>query len=561
MAEYKIDVLNPVRRLARLLRLERKEIGHIYFYASLSGFIYLTLPLGIQAIVGILFGGVVTTSLAILIAVVVGGVLLNGVVQVMQLRITERIQQRIFTYFALEYSYRIPKMDMVKLDAYFLPELVNRFLDTASVQKGISKVLIDIPTVSIQILFGLILLSLYHPVFVAFSVLLIVIIWLLIRYAGPAGIKSSIQESNYKYEVAYWLEEVARTVRTLKFTGTTRFPVEKTDHLLNGYLDAREAHFRVLVVQYWGFIAFKVIVTATLLILGSFLLIGQQINLGQFIAAEIVIILVLNSVEKLITSLESIYDLLTALEKTGKVLDSPLERDEGLEIEEICSGKGMNIRLENLSLSYPDSDGFVLHGVNLDIPSGSKVCISGSQGAGKSSLLRLLAGEFSAYSGNVLINSYPLSNINLIGYRKRLGIVLARTDLFPGTILENICLGEEIPLHEVLELAERLKLLSFIQSKAEGLQHKIESQGRKLPKGIIARILLCRALIRKPRLLLIEDCWSDLDEVSKEIITHSLLNLPSETILIVSSNDQNFAARCDIRAELDAGILSIIQKP
>lgn len=555
MAQYESNPYRPLKRLGKLLRLERREILHIYFFAGLSGIIYLSLPLGIQAIMGLLFGGVLSTSLIVLISLVVAGVLLNGILQVMQMRITEKIQQRIFTFFALEFSYRIPRMDLMKIDRYFLPELTNRFFDTPAIQKGISKVLIEIPTASIQIIFGLILLSLYHPVFIAFSLLLVACIALIIRLTGPSGIETSLKESNYKYEVAHWLEEVARTVRTLKFTGSIRFPLQKTDKLLNSYLDARDAHFRILLVQYWGFIAFKVIITAALLILGSVLLIDQKINLGQFVAAEIVIIMVLNSVEKLINSLEVIYDLLTSLEKTGKVLDSELEKSGSMRTAEICQASGLEIELDQVAYHFPDNSNPTLHQLNLKVEAGQKVCISGKQGAGKSTLLRLLAGEFSDLKGNFLINRFPIGNLDLQDFRKNIGIVMSKADLFPGTLAENIMMGDEIPPNDIMHQATLLGLNTFIESSKNGLNTYIETQGRKLPKSTIARILLCRALVRKPKLLLIEDCWSNLDSESKSTILNCLLHHTPGITLIASSNDPEFKAHCNENYVLENGRL------
>ncbi len=142
--------------------------------------------------------------------------------------------------------------------------------------------------------------------------------------------ETSLRESQYKYGVAGWLEELARVVRSFKFSKGTLLNMKQTDNLVTGYLDARTCHFRILIFQYWALISFKVVITAAMLIVGSYLLINQQLNLGQFIAAEIVILLVLNSVEKLIINLDKVYDVLTSVEKLSKVTDKPLDQDGGI---------------------------------------------------------------------------------------------------------------------------------------------------------------------------------------------------------------------------------------
>jgi ATP-binding cassette subfamily B protein len=161
-----------------------------------------------------------------------------------------------------------------------------------------------------------------------------------------------MEESNFKYEVGYWLEEVARTIKTLKFMGMNDFPARKADKLVSGYLDARTEHFKVLKIQFWAFVLFKVLITAALLIVGSVLVIEQEINIGQFIASEIVIIMLLNSVEKIIGSLDVVYDMLTSLEKVSKILDKPIERENGMNILDISQSPGIGIKLENLTYRF-----------------------------------------------------------------------------------------------------------------------------------------------------------------------------------------------------------------
>ncbi len=263
MAEQSSGILkNPISRIMQVLKLEKKEITAVYFYAILNGIVQLSLPLGIQSIISFVLGGSISTSLVILITLVVLGVLFNGFVSVNQMRLIEKVQQKIFVRYSFEYANRIPKLDLQSVDNYYLPELVNRFFDTISLQKGISKLLLDIPTATIQILFGTFLLSFYHPVFIIFSLLLITLVTVILYFTSHRGMSTSIEESNYKYKVAGWLEELARVVRSFKFSKGTLLNLKKTDELVGGYLNARTAHFKVLLFQYWALIGFKMLITA-----------------------------------------------------------------------------------------------------------------------------------------------------------------------------------------------------------------------------------------------------------------------------------------------------------
>ena len=204
----------------------------------------------------------------------------------------KNIQQKIFTRSAFEFAYRIPRMKMEAVDQSYMPELVNRFFDTLSIQKGLPKILMDFSSASLQIVFGLILLSLYHPFFIMFSLVLILIVYLIFKFTTPRGLKTSLKESTYKYEVAHWLEELARANSTFKLAGKTSLPMQRTDEKVSQYLIHRKAHFKTLLLQYINLVGFKMVIAAGLLLIGGLLVINQQMNIGQFVASEIIIILI-----------------------------------------------------------------------------------------------------------------------------------------------------------------------------------------------------------------------------------------------------------------------------
>ena len=308
-----VQYLRPLGRLRRLLKVDRKEIYQVYVYALLNGLVNLSLPLGIQAIVNLIQGGERSTAWLVLVAFVILGVALTGIFQLLQLRIVENIAQKIFSRASFEFAFRIPRIQYKSLHDYYAPELANRFFDTLTIQKGLPKILIDFSLAAFQIVVGLIVLSLYHQFFILFGVFLIVIIYTIIVITGPKGLRTSLEESKYKYKVAYWLEEIARTKLSFKLVHKPEISLAKTNEQVASYLESRESHFRLLILQFLNLIGFKVLIAAGLLIIGSILVFEQQMNIGQFVAAEIIIILIINSVEKLIKSLDSIYDVLTAL--------------------------------------------------------------------------------------------------------------------------------------------------------------------------------------------------------------------------------------------------------
>lgn len=208
--------------LFKYITKEKKDVTAIYMYAILSGLVQLSIPLGIQAIVSFVMGATMVTSLYMLIGFVVLGTFLTGYFRVKVMQIIEKIQQKIFVEYAIPFAEKLPKIDLSKNKKYYLPELVNRFFDTQNLQKGISKILLEIPSALIQVLFGILLLSFYHTWFLVFGAFVVVIVVIIFRFTMDAGIQSSIDESAKKYKVASWLEDVAGAIKTFKIHSKTQ---------------------------------------------------------------------------------------------------------------------------------------------------------------------------------------------------------------------------------------------------------------------------------------------------------------------------------------------------
>lgn len=539
--------VSPVARIWNLVREEKSDITAIYFFAILSGLIQLSLPVGIQAIIGFVLGGTLSASLAVLITVLVAGVLVTGIMQINQMKIIEKIQQKIFVKYAYTFADRIPRLDLKKADTFYLPELVNRFFDIVSLQKSISKLLLDLPVAMIQILFGLILLSFYHPFFILFGVLLLLLLWLILYLTGSKGLQSSLAESTYKYDLAAWFEEMARLVKLFKFSLGAGLHLKKANEKTIGYINARTTHFGVLMLQYRTLIAFKVLITAALLIAGVILLLDQQLNIGQFVAAEIIILTVINSVEKIIANLDSVYDVLTAVEKIEKLTDKPVETYGSCQIE---GSAAMRLEAQNLCFGY-EADKLVIKNISFKIAPGEKACITGSDGSGKSTLLKLLTGVYKDFSGSLLINNIPLGNYNLASLREHTGILFPHENIFQGTLWENITMGkQETDKEYINHLMGKTGLSVFLATLPSGYDTWLDPTGKRLPKNAIQKILLVRALAHKPKLLLLEEPWLGLEEQYSQEIQQLLLQAKDTTVVTVS-NDEVFAARCNQSISLE----------
>ena len=535
--------LNPVKRILKILRFQKKDITAIYFYAILNGLVQLSLPLGIQSIVSFVLGGAISTSIVILIILVVLGVFLNGLFQVNQMKLIEKIEQQVFVRYSFDYAQTLPRLNLKSVDGYFLPELTNRFFDTATLQKGLAKLLLDFPTATIQILFGLILLSLYHPIFILFSLVFVTVVYFIIRMTSARGLETSVEESNYKYEVGGWLEEIARVVTNFKFARDSTLHLQRTDKIVTKYLDARTRHFRILKVQYWSLIGFKVAITAAMLIVGSILLVDQQLNIGQFVAAEIIILLVINSVEKLIINIDNVYDILTSVEKLEKVTDQPLEQEGERKL--VPSAQGVEIAVNDMGFTYRQGQPPVLKDINFNLEPGEKVQVMGINGSGKSTLIKVLSGAYQPFDGAITYNNIPIEQYDFASFRSKTGIFVSNQELFEGSLFENLTMGNEtISMDEIMKLSEVVGLRSFLKSSKKGLEMMINPMGERLPKKIVQKLLLLRAMINSPSLLLLEEPWLGLESEYAERIKNYMVKEMPQTTGIIVSNDQDFAAAC-----------------
>lgn len=535
-----------VRRFFKMLKADRKDIRYIYIYAIFIGFTNLTLPLGVQAILNYVQAGAISFSWWVLILGVTLGALVTGLLTMMQMTVSETLQRRIFTRVSFDFAERIPRLNSEANRQRYIPELVNRFFDTLTVQKGLPKILIDISMAIIQIVFGLILLSFYHPLFIAFGFFLLIFLFIILRYTSPVGLKTSIAESKHKYDVAYWLEELGRAMSTFKLAGHSDLPLKNTDKLVSKYLDAKQSHFKILLIQYASIISFKTLITFVLLSLGGWLVISNQINIGQFIAAELVVLLVIASSEKLVKTMDVIYDVLTAIDKLGGVSDLPLDRNDGIDFDMINTGNGISVEIDNLSYSFSQISKPVIDNISLRIAPGERICIAGYNGSGKTTLVQILSCFLTQFTGSIIYNGIPQQNLSPQSLHRIIGDYSSQEDIFKGTIRENIDLGNTgISFAEVVEMAKKIGLLGFIQNLPGGFDTILLPNGKNLPRHIIVKIILLRNLVCRPQLLAIEEIMANLEYEDRLRIADVLTNNNAPWTLIAVTNDPILASKCD----------------
>jgi ABC-type bacteriocin/lantibiotic exporter with double-glycine peptidase domain len=533
-----MNTTSPITRLWRLVRSEQSDIRDVYIFSLFQGMVNLSLPLGIQAIINLLQAGQLRASWAVLVSFVLLGIFFNGLLQLRQMAITESIEQRLFVRSSFDFAYRLPRASFDSVKGRYFPEVMNRFFEIMTVQKGVSKLLLDFSTAVIQIVFGLILLSLYHPLFIMLGVLLALLLVGIFRFTGKEGLNSSLEESKHKFAVAHWLEELSRTFTTFKLSGNSKLPLDQTDMHTAAYLNARKRHFSILVIQFKALVVFKLLLAAALIIAGSVLVIEGQINIGQFVAAEIVILMIINSVEKIILNMSTVYDVLTALDKIGSITDISLEREGGIDIRETGNKAGLHLKIHDLGYTFSDASTPVIKGFNLEVKPGEHVCIAGPNGSGKTLLLKLITGYYAKFDGSITLNDIPLENLDLVALREVIGENFADQSVFKGTVIQNITCGrEQIGIQEVLDAARMVNLHDYITTLPEGYDTMIDPEGKVLSAGVIRKLILARCLAGKPRMLLMEDnLQAILPEERMDLLQRILRANSNCSVIIISNN-------------------------
>ncbi|MEZ7515252.1 peptidase domain-containing ABC transporter [Flavobacterium frigidarium] len=552
--------MTPLKRFYNLLALDKKDITQLFLYAIFAGLISLSLPLGIQAIINFIQSGRVSVSWIVLIFLVVMGVALVGFLSLMQLRITENLQQKIFVRSSFEFAVRLPKIKFDQLYNTYPPELANRFFDTMTIQKGTSKLLIDFSAALLQIIFGIILLSLYHPYFILFGITLLILLYFIFKLSYIPGLETSLKESKNKYKVAHWLQEMARNNYSFRNQLNFDYGLQKNDSLVSEYLNYREKHFNIIKRQFTQLIIFKIIITASLLSIGGYLVVSQQMNIGQFVAAEIIILLVINSVEKIIIGLDTFYDVLTSVEKIGQVTDLTLEEEFDNDSIGYCYSD-ISLETESLQFKFPDAKNATLKAISLKIEQGERIIINGENGSGKTTLMRVLSGLLKPTTGSLFINDATFKKIDLRQYRSQIGSVIHGESPFEGTYLENITFNDPAITQEDLKWAiEGVQLSAFIKSLPDSLESPIFPEGRQLSSSNSQKILLARSIIHKPKILFYEDPTDTMDTNIANAIIDFITDEAHKWTIIVSSKNPYWKTKCSREITMEKGRIVLDQQ-
>ncbi|MGE0200774.1 MAG: peptidase domain-containing ABC transporter [Candidatus Melainabacteria bacterium] len=536
-----MSAIKPVQRFWDILREDKRDLIVLIVYTVLSGLLSLVIPLTAQALVNTIAAGVFLQPLAVLTLILFVVLIFVGALRASQFFLVEILQRRIFAKVSLNLSERVPLIQHRAWLTEYMPEVMNRFFDVVNAQKTMAKILLEAPAALLQISIGLLLMAVYSPVLLAFDLFIIFFIIFVAFVLGKNGVNTSIQESEEKYRVAGWLEELARCQISFKVDGVPGYLYQRTDNHVVAYLNARRGHFQILFRQAIANHLFQALATAGILGIGGWLVIERQLTLGQLVASELVILILLTALEKLVALFQDWYDLLTSLTKIGHITDLPIERTDGIRLETAPNGIAVHCQAVNFSYKPPTP---VLSNLSLTVQPGEVVSLVGPSGAGKSTLAAMLCGFLEPDQGLIELNGIDVRTLQLQSLRQSVSLVSDTNEIFEGTIAENIGLGRKnVSAQDIRWALEISQLTEKIQTLPEGMQTPLLSSGVNLSRGQKQKLMIARGIVSRPKLLILDEAFTGIDERKKLRILDALLSPDNQWTVIDISHDSDVVMR------------------
>ncbi|MGF1509473.1 MAG: ATP-binding cassette domain-containing protein [Myxococcota bacterium] len=539
--------LSPFRRLARWTRLERGAVLAVVAYSAVIGAISLALPLAVQSLVNLLAFGRVLQPLLVISAGLLLVLSVAAALRVLEVYIVELLQRRVFTDLSRDVARRLPAATPDAGGRWGLTELINRFFDVVGIQKSASYLLLSATEVIMSTVAGLLLLGFYHPYLLVFDLVLISALGFVTFRLGASGIETAVEESHAKYELAAWLESVARRQHRFLTPEGSGWSARETDRLSVDWLMRRSRHFSVVLRQTIGFAGIQAFSSASLLGLGSFLVWNGQLTLGQLVASELIITGVMAQLAKFGKHVESFYDLTASVEKVGMLVDLETEPNSG-ELPP-TTDHGVELEVEAVGTHHEP--------IAFRAAPGECVGLYGLPHSDQATLFDVLYGRRPLKEGRVLFDQLSLSSLAPRALRHQVELV-GRGLPVGATLEENLTSQDPgASVDELRDLLRRVGLQSLLGDLEAGLQTWIYPDGEPLSRSQLIRLEVARAIRSRPRLLLVDGGLDRAEEETIDGLWEVIAGPDAPWTLLVGTDRRHILQRCPRRFRWvsDAGLV------
>lgn len=534
----------PFTLLWKLLQPEQKDLLTVIAISSVAGVLMLSVPVTAQQLVRAVTFATLYQPIVVLSLVLLGLLGFVAALQTLQAYVAELIQRRLFIRVAGTVARHLPRVSTEAWQQSDVPEVMNRFLDIVVVQKVVAALLVDGIGIVLTTVIGMSVMAFYHPFLLGYDLLLLGFLALVVFGLGRRGVKTAILESKAKYNVVAWLETMARCPSIFRSFGVDALACDRADVLCAQYLQQRRIHFRILLRQVVMILFIQVVATTVLLGLGGYLVLQEQLTLGQLVAAELIVAMIVASFAKLGKHIEGWYDLLAAVDKLAHLTDLPLQSNTGIVGVSRNGPARLEIRLRDLSGSVEESreSSTGSKETNLVIKPGCMVALCNWDETVLGSIRQTLAGCRTRDDWMVTVDG-----VDVVDFRPDIlsaHVAVARSlEFIPGTIAENI------HLHRLgITDADVLHAMNITGLTEEFRRASLSPSDDMLPNGwpLLAsqavRLVLARALAGRPRVLVLDGLLDSLGDKELEECVSQLASISSHTTILVLTNQARVAS-------------------
>lgn len=544
MANSQIKTLSRVKEF---IKIESHDIYTILFLIIGVGILSLATPIAIQALVNIVTMGAVMEPLYVVSIILFVLLTLSGTLYVLQFYLAEQIQRRFFVRTAIEAVDKTQTSTSQEHNAQNTAELMNRFLDVMTVQKASAVLLTSGLTSVLQALIGSLVLMFYSVYFALIVILMLAAMWFILCVVGRNGINTAIQESVLKYQIVAWLEAIAHNINAFKFLQGRHLSHNRIDNLTLNYLKVREAHFKILFRQNLMGVILYASAGTVMLALGGTLVINGQINLGQFVAAELIIFNVLSSFSRFIYHLESFYGMVAAFDKIGMIQDLPQEQGGSHSGDQ----HQIEISVKDVRYDYPNQEA-VINKLSFDIPAKVTMAFLAKTGSGKSTIAELLVGLKTPNAGSIQYNQIDIKQFDIEALRQKVGYI-QKQEILEDSIANNVRFGRpNISVAHITEALTKVGLLETVLKFEKNIDTKLSHDGMPLSTVQSKLVSLARTVISSPALLVIDDLLDDFDKPTLDFVMQLLCAKDRSWSLVVFTKHADVANYCDKVMELNS---------
>lgn len=491
-------------------------------YGVAISLLSLATPISVQLLINSVANTALPTPLFTLSMILFVLLLIFVGLSACRIRLMALFERRLFARIVAEITLRAVHAQNPFFNDERRGDLFNRYFDLITVQKAIPSLLIGGFTILLQSIVGLAVTSFYHPFFLTFNLVLVLCIFLIWQLGIGGGISSAVGLSHAKHDAARWLESVGSSNGFYKSHRHLSFAMDRSEEMTADYVAAHRQHFRYTFTQSVAFMLLYATASAALLALGGWLIIQNQLSIGQLVAAELILSGVFYGISQLGTYLESFYDLAGSLEELSLLYAIPQEQRGGAAGMRPRDG---SVRLRDVALADDRFDFAVASGERL---------VAVAEPEADHALALLLKRHVHPDRGMVTVGGADLEALDMYLLRSDV-TVLDRPSIVEVTIREFLRLAQpEAAPAEMLDVLALVGLEARIAQLPEGLDTALSSSGRPLLIDDVMALKLAAALLRQPRVLMLSPMFDMLPTRSLKAALDRLK--PAGTTVLIFSH-------------------------